>query len=118
MFPYRSGRGLKRWLATVVLVALCVAYVLPDHLSAGRDVPLDVLLHVGFFAICGAGLVWAFARLVPLWVLAVLAFGLEYAQWRIAGFAHIEWGDIASNEGGVVVAWMAGWCWFHRRAAM
>lgn len=117
MFSRPAPRGTKRVLASVMLAVLCVAYVWPDHLSAGRDVPLDVLFHVGFFAVCGVGLAWAFARCRPLWALAALGLALEIVQWRIAGFARIEWGDVASNEGGVLVAWGVAW-WGQRRHAI
>ena len=48
---------------------------------------------------------------------AALGLALEIVQWRIAGFARIEWGDVASNEGGVLVAWGVAW-WGQRRHAI
>jgi hypothetical protein len=92
------------------LLMLSGLYCLPRHPSASDSAMLDALAHVALFTGIGA---W-FGRFVgrrarvfiPLIGLAAL---LEVAQWRIGGYARIEWPDIIANEAGLALA--ALWLW-------
>ena len=97
-------------LGCSALALLAVLYCLPGHPSAGRSIAFDVLAHVGLFAGIGLWFGWFTQR--RGWVLlalAALAALLEVAQWRIAGFRHLEWGDVLGNEAGLLLAWVGLW---------
>lgn len=87
-----------------VVVLASVVYCLPDHPSAGHLTLLDAVLHIGLFLALAAALVPIHKPAWTLAALAVLGVVLEFAQWRIVGFAHLEWNDIAANETGVALA--------------
>ncbi len=101
-----GGRAL-RVSGLLAALVLAVLYVLPGHPGGGTQGWPDAAMHVGFFL----GLAAALAPMrKPLWtwaLLAVLGVTLEVLQWRIAGFAHLEWKDIAANEFGVALAGLA-----------
>ena len=102
-----------RVLGIVAVLAASVVYCLPRHPSAGQLTWLDAVVHVGFFLALAAALVPIHKPAWTLAALAVLGVALEVVQWRLIGFAHLEWNDIASNEGGVVLAALVAW-WYRR----
>ena len=100
------------------LVVLAVAYSWPGHPSAGQRWVLDIVLHVGLFALLG--LIWGIAprgRAYRLAALAVMAALLEVLQWWLGGYQYIEIMDVVSNEIGVAVAVLFYWGWSRLKQA-
>lgn len=97
----------RMWLAGLALLAFSALYCLPGHLSVGHASGWDALLHVAVFAALGWGLMRWLGRVGPWLALILLGAGLEVLQWRLGGYARLEWGDLVCNEVGVVIAWMA-----------
>jgi predicted membrane-bound dolichyl-phosphate-mannose-protein mannosyltransferase len=100
-----------RVLGIAAVVAASVVYCLPRHPSAGNQTLLDAVVHVAFFLALAAALVPIHKPAWTLAALAVLGVTLEVVQWRLIGFAHLEWNDIASNEAGVALAALVAWAY-------
>jgi len=86
------------------MALLSVVYCLPRHPSAGSAHALDAVLHVTLFACIGAWFCRYIGRNVTVILpLLFLGAGLEVLQWRIGGYARIEWPDILANQAGVLL---------------
>ena len=95
----RAGRVL----GVLVVLAVSVVYCLPGHPDV-HGTWMDPAAHIVLFLALAAVLVPLHKPAWTLAALALLGFALEVIQWRVVGFAHLEWGDIASNEAGVALA--------------
>ena len=104
-----------RVLGVVAVLAASVVYCLPRHPAATNGSWLDAGFHAGFFLALAAALVPIHKPAWTLAALAVLGVTLEVVQWRLVGFAHLEWNDIASNEGGVALAALVAWLYRTRK---
>jgi hypothetical protein len=104
-----------RVLGIVAVVAASVVYCLPRHPSAGNQTLLDAAVHMAFFLALAAALVPIHKPAWTLAALVVLGVALEVVQWRLIGFAHLEWNDIASNEAGVALAAVVAWFYRSRK---
>ena len=100
-------RTLRSVLAAALVIAGSVAYCYPGHPSFGGHALLDALAHAGVFLVAG---LWtgrrAGGRVRWFSGLAALALLLEVLQWRIGGYARVEWVDVAANEAGLAAAWL------------
>lgn len=97
-----TARSAAVWL---VLVLFGVWYCAPGHPSAGAQLPLDVVFHAGLFLFVGVFVgVLTGGQARNLFLVAVVAFVLEVAQWWLGGYSVIEWTDVVANEAGVSLA--------------
>ena len=108
-----APRRVVAVLGGAALLALSVLYCLPGHPSA-RVSGWDAASHVALFAVV-TWLGWRLLRQVwPFVLMAGLGVVLEVVQWRVGGYARLEWPDVLANEAGVALALLLR-ALFHRR---
>ena len=94
-------------IGCIGLLVLSALYCLPGHPSVGHAGLLDAVVHVGLFLGVGLWFGLSGARSAPVFLaLAVFAALLEMVQ-SVVGHFPIEWPDVAANEAGLAVAWVA-----------
>ncbi|WP_159015898.1 hypothetical protein [Cognatiluteimonas profundi] len=97
-------------MGCIGLLVLSAVYCLPNHPSAGNAATSDAIVHVALFAAIGGWFGWfAGLRARVFIALGLLAALLEVAQWRIAGFPHVEWHDVFANEVGLALSLVGLW---------
>ena len=97
VFSRRCLRRRLRWLAVLGLAVVSLLYCWPGHPSA-HGLASDGLAHVLLFMGMGP-LCWFCVRRWPGAVLLAGGLGLvlELVQWRLGGYAQVEWADVAAN---------------------
>jgi hypothetical protein len=115
-----SGQSAAKYAAIALAgAAICLSLIGRSRIWLHSLGGLHVWYHVVLFAVLGGLSMWVSDSPAKRaeWIvwMVVLGFGIEASQ-AIINHTTMEWGDVGSDIGGIVVGGVAGWVGSLRKA--